>query len=83
MTAGALSGEHAMCSAKNTEKIATSSVPSAPIAEKRSRAVRRVLTAFPGRFAAIFWAVSRIITVGIPAAVTANTGEYSPYAVEK
>jgi hypothetical protein len=31
----------------------------------------------------MFWAVSLIIIAGIPAAVRANTGEYSPYAVEK
>ena len=83
ITAGVLSGEHAMCSAKNAENSATTSVPASPSTENSARAVRRVRSAFPGRPAAMFWAVSLIITAGIPAAVRANTGEYSPYAVEK
>ena len=78
MTAGVLSGEQAMCSEKKAANSATASEPRNPTAENSRSAVRRVLTAFPGRPAAIFCAVILIITVGIPAAVRANTGEYSP-----
>lgn len=77
-TQARLCGEQAMYSENGFAKAATQRVPKSPITANIKSAHFRTAAALQRLPEAEQRAVVRIITVGIPAAVIAKIGEYSP-----